>query len=127
MISAMEQPITGPTGGITGYHAHVYYDEATRAEAAALRETADARFKVVLGRWRDMPVGPHPQAMYQIVFGVEEFPRLVPWLMLNRGRLVILVHPLTSDEYEDHAHHALWLGAMLPLKLDVLRHGPTEP
>ena len=86
----MEQPITGPTGAITGYHAHVYYDEASRAEAAALREAADARFKVVLGRWRDMPVGPHPQAMYQIAFGVEEFPRLVPWLMLNRGSLVVL-------------------------------------
>jgi aromatic ring-cleaving dioxygenase len=123
----MEQPITGPTGAITGYHAHVYYDEANRAEAAVLREAADTRFKVVLGRWRDMPVGPHPQAMYQIAFGVEEFPRLVPWLMLNRGSLAILVHPLTDDEYEDHSHHALWLGAMLPLKLDVLRHGPTEP
>ena len=123
----METTITGPTGGITGYHAHVYYDEASRAEAAALREAAEARFEVVLGRWRDMPVGPHPQAMYQMAFGVEEFPRLVPWLMLNRGSLVVLVHPLTKDEYEDHAHHALWLGAVLPLKLEVLRHGPTEP
>jgi DOPA 4,5-dioxygenase len=121
------EPITGPTGEITGYHAHVYYDETTRAEAAALREAADNNFKVVLGRWRDMPVGPHPQAMYQIAFGVEEFPRLVPWLMLNRGNLAVLVHPLTDDEYEDHRHHALWLGAMLPLKLDILKHGPTGP
>jgi aromatic ring-cleaving dioxygenase len=124
---AAEPPITGPTGAITGYHAHVYYDEASRAEAAALREAVDAQFKVALGRWRDMPVGPHPQAMYQVAFGVEEFPRLVPWFMLNRGSLVVLVHPLTDDEYEDHAHHALWLGAKLPLNLAVLRHGPTEP
>ena len=122
----MEPTVTGPTGGITGYHAHVYYDEARRAEAAALREAMGARFKVVLGRWHDMPVGPHPQAMYQVAFGVEEFPRLVPWLMLNRGSLAVLVHPLTQDEYEDHAHHGLWLGAMLPLKLEILRHGPTE-
>lgn len=123
----MEQPITGPTGAITGYHAHIYYDAASRAEAAALREAAGARFKVVLGRWHDVPVGPHPQAMYQMRFATEEFPSLVPWLMVNRGSLVVLVHPLTDDEYEDHCHHALWLGAVLPLKLEVLHHGPTEP
>ncbi len=119
--------IVEPLSAITGYHAHVYYNGASRAEAAALREAVDARFKVVLGRWRDMPVGPHPQAMYQLAFGVEEFPRLVPWLMLNRGSWVVLVQPLTQDEYEDHSHHALWLGAMLPLKLEILKHGPTEP
>jgi aromatic ring-cleaving dioxygenase len=118
--------IVAPPSAITGYHAHIYYDEGSRAEAAALREALDAHFQVVLGRWRDMPVGPHPQAMYQVIFAVEEFPQLVPWLMLHRGSLVVLVHPLTDDEYEDHAHHALWLGAKLPLKLDVLRHGPTE-
>ncbi len=125
--SSMESPITGPTGAITGYHAHVYYDPASRAEAAVLREAAQSRFKVVMGRWHDVPVGPHPQAMYQIVFGIDEFPRLVPWLMLNRGSLVVLVHPLTDDEYEDHGHHALWLGSVLPLKFEVLHHGPTEP
>ncbi len=125
--SSMEAPITGPTGAITGYHAHVYYDPATRSEAAVLREGAESRFKVRMGRWHDVPIGPHPQAMYQIAFGVEEFPHLVPWLMVNRGSLAVLVHPLTDDEYEDHSHHALWLGAILPLKLDILKHGPTEP
>ncbi|HTZ78238.1 MAG TPA: DOPA 4,5-dioxygenase family protein [Stellaceae bacterium] len=110
---------------ISGYHAHVYYSEASRAAAAALREAVAAQFPVVLGRWRDEPVGPHPQAMYQMAFPVEAFSRLVPWLMLNRGDLVILVHPLTGDDYEDHAHHALWLGAKLPLKLEFLVRGNT--
>lgn len=118
--------IVEPPSAITGYHAHIYYDEASRAEAAALREALAERFQVVLGRWRDMPVGPHPQAMYQVAFPVGEFPRFVPWLMLNRGSLVVLVHPLTDNEYEDHAHHALWLGAKLPLSLEILKHGPTE-
>lgn len=108
---------------IAGYHAHVYYDPASRAVAAALREALAERFRVALGRWRDAPVGPHPQAMYQVAFEVEEFARLVPWLMLNRGELVVLVHPLTGDEYADHAHHALWLGAKLPLALEVLKRG----
>ena len=59
--------------------------------------------------------------MYQVAFPVEEFPRLVPWLMLNRGTLSVLVHPLTGDDYEDHAYYPLWLGAPLPLKLEMLR------
>ena len=109
--------------GITGYHAHIYYDpETTREDAARIREQIGARFpQALLGRWRDFPVGPHPIAMYQVAFAVEDFPRFVPWLMLNRGALVVLVHPETGDEYEDHAHHALWLGAVLPLHLDVLK------
>ena len=112
---------------IEGYHAHVYYDPATtRGEAERLRETLGSRFEVRLGRWHDVPVGPHPGAMYQVAFPVAEFPRLVPWLMLNRGDLTILVHPLTGDDYADHAHHALWLGAVLPLRLDVLRRGSAE-
>ena len=110
-----------PQSEITGYHAHVYYEPASRPAAEALREAVAERFRVELGRWREVPVGPHPQSMYQVAFPVEEFPRLVPWLMLNRGRLVILVHPLTGDDYEDHAHHALWLGAKLALKLEVLK------
>jgi DOPA 4,5-dioxygenase len=113
------------TAHITGYHAHVYYDPATRGIAAAVREEIGQRFECTLGRWHDNPVGPHPTSMYQVAFPVAEFPRLVPWLMLNRGELVILVHPLTGDDYDDHAHHALWLGAKLPLKLEVLQRGKT--
>ena len=35
---------------ITGYHAHIYYDESSREAAARLREEIDRRFEVVLGR-----------------------------------------------------------------------------
>jgi aromatic ring-cleaving dioxygenase len=107
---------------ITGYHAHLYYDALTRQSAAKLRERIAVQFpQARLGNWHDGPVGPHPVGMYQIAFGVAEFPHLVPWLMLNRGKHDVLVHPLTGDDYADHAHHALWLGAKLPLDLEVLR------
>ncbi len=75
----------------------------------------------MLGRWHDEPVGPHPIAMYQVAFDVAEFERIVPWLMLNRDGLDILVHPMTGDAYLDHARNALWLGAPQPLRLEVLR------
>jgi DOPA 4,5-dioxygenase len=106
---------------IRSYHAHIYYRPETRPAAERLREGIDAGFTVELGRWHDEPIGPHPISMYQVAFPVAEFPRLVPWLMLNRGGLDILVHPQTDDAYEDHATHALWLGAKLKLRLDGLR------
>lgn len=109
---------------IEDYHAHIYYDAATREVAAELREMIDDYFTVELGRWRDEPVGPHPQSMYQVKFAPAEFNRIVPWLMLNRRGLNILVHPNTGDAYEDHATHALWLGEKLKLRLDVLRNLP---
>jgi aromatic ring-cleaving dioxygenase len=106
---------------IEGYHAHVYYTPATRAAAERLRERIGAGFEVKLGRWHDHPVGPHPMSMYQVAFPVAELPRLLPWLMLNREGLDILVHPLTGDDYEDHARFALWLGEKLALDLEGLR------
>ena len=106
---------------ITGYHAHIYYDEDSRKRAARIREFIEGNFQVVMGRWRDMPVGPHPQAMSQVAFGTEEFPRIVPWLMLNRDGLTVLVHPETGDAYTDHAVNPLWLGEKLRLNVEMLR------
>jgi len=110
-------------GVITSYHAHVYYDPATTRDAAArLREGLGAAFpSATLGSWHDEAVGPHSVAMYQVVFGIEEFARIVPWLMLNRGDLDVLVHPLAGNAYDDHTIYALWLGNKLPLRLDVLK------
>ena len=82
---------------IRSYHAHIYYDPATRPVAERLREAIGDGFTVELGRWHDEPVGPHPISMYQVAFAVAEFPRLVPWLMLNRGGLDVLVHPQTGE------------------------------
>jgi aromatic ring-cleaving dioxygenase len=59
--------------------------------------------------------------MYQVAFVSSEFPRLVPWLMLNRDGLDVLVHPQSGDSVADHTRFAMWLGQPLPLRLDVLR------
>ena len=58
--------------------------------------------------------------MYQVLFAADQFARLVPWLMLNRGPLDVLVHPSTGDDLADHTAHALWLGEQLPLRLEAL-------
>jgi aromatic ring-cleaving dioxygenase len=106
---------------ITGYHAHIYYDAQSRETAARLRQALGEQFDAQLGRWHDDAVGPHPISMYQVAFAPSEFPRLVPYLMLNRAGLRILVHPETGNGYRDHAIYALWLGEPVPLLLEVLR------
>jgi DOPA 4,5-dioxygenase len=106
---------------IESYHAHVYYNPTSRALAGSLRDAIASSFTVELGRWREEPVGPHPEPMYQVKFECAEFSRIVPWLMLNRAGLTILVHPNTGDAYLDHAENALWLGEKLALNLEILR------
>jgi aromatic ring-cleaving dioxygenase len=106
---------------IAEYHAHIYYDPArTRAAAERLRERVAAEFpRARLGRWHDALVGPHTQSMYQIAFPGEMLAAFVPWLMLNRDGLTILLHPETGSDYRDHTAHAAWFGAVLPLRLEA--------
>lgn len=105
----------------SGYHAHVYYEPQTREAAEIVREGLGRQFAVRLGRWHDQPVGPHTRAMYQVLFAADQFGAVVPWLMLNRRGLEVLVHPETGDDLADHTRHALWLGEPLPLCLEALR------
>lgn len=89
--------------------------------AVRVREGLGTNFDVRLGRWHDKPIGPHPIAMYQVAFSPELFGKVVPWLMLNREGLDILIHPTTGDDVADHTDHALWLGEKLELNIEFLR------
>lgn len=104
---------------IHGFHAHIYYDEQIRDSAAALREAIELRFEVRMGRWREDPVGPHPQSMYQVAFTPDVFAEIVPWLMLNHGPHSVFIHPETDDELKDHSLHEMWLGKKLVLNLSM--------
>ena len=117
-------PVADPQS-IRNYHAHVYYDPASsRDRAERLRQRVAAAFpEATLGRWHDELVGPHLQSMYQIAFPCSLLASFLPWLLLNRDGLTILLHPGTGDAYADHTDHAAWLGGTLSLRLDVLRSG----
>ncbi len=111
---------------IRGYHAHVYYNPETKPVAAQLRETMLGKFKVEPGGFSDEPRGPHPISQFNVIFETSEFQTIVPWLMLNRAGLDVLVHPLTESSYDDHSKNALWLGTPVPMRLEVLRPQYSE-
>jgi DOPA 4,5-dioxygenase len=101
---------------IRGFHAHVYFDAATRTTAERVRD-ALGRFGVKLGRVHDRAVGPHTKPMFQVTIAPDEFATVVPWLMLNRDGLSVLVHPTTDDVIADHETRPLWMGE--PLAIDI--------
>lgn len=107
-----------------GYHAHIYYDPArTRTVAERVCAALGETFAVEIGGFRDTPVGPHPIANVLVIFKPEQFAQVVPYLMLKRAGLDILVHPLTTDAVRDHSDYAIWLGNPVALKLYTLPRG----
>jgi DOPA 4,5-dioxygenase len=107
---------------ISGWHAHIYFDPATtQTSAETLKAEIAATFPdAQLGRTHAAPVGPHTEAMFQVAFAPVLFATLVPWLALRRRGLAVLIHPETGRQRADHLDHALWLGAILPLKAAML-------
>ena len=109
---------------ISGWHAHIYYDHGDPGGAGRARAVRDAlveRFDAEAGMWREVPGGPHTSAGFQASFTVARFDAVVPWLMLNRDGLAILIHPLSGDEVADHGDYAVWIGDILPVNFDALR------
>jgi len=110
------------TNHIENWHAHVYFDAASRDAAWAFRQEIDRRFgaSVQLGRFHERPVGPHPQWSFQIAFAADCFAELISWLTLNHGALDIFVHPNTGNAMRDHRDSAVWIGRSYDLVLSAL-------
>ena len=69
----------------------------------------------------DEPRGPHPVPQFRFTFTTAQFEKVVPWLMLNREGLDVLVHQLTDNSYDGHSRYAVWLGSPVALKLNTMR------
>ena len=106
---------------IHGFHAHVYFGPITRPTAERIHDALVQRLGVKVGALHERPVGPHPKAMFQVTITPEQFATVVPWLMVNRCDLSVLVHPITDDPVRDHDTSPLWMGEPLPIDVEFLR------
>lgn len=101
------------------YHAHIYFDRAERAAAAALRG-AFGRDPAILfvGAMTDGAAGPHPIAQYEVHFLARA--RGAVTAAIAAAGLRALVHPLTDDDVADHTTLAEWIGEPVALDVTVL-------
>ena len=106
-----------------GYHIHIYFNDEARGKAEKVRDQLAMKFPVQLGKNVGI-IGPHLVPQMNIMFKTDAFAQIVPWLMFNHEGLDVLIHPLSDDEYDDHTVNALWLGTPVPMKLEILPHGP---
>lgn len=112
---------------VEDFHAHIYFNAADVAKARRLCEACRDEFGVEMGRVHEKPVGPHPDGSCQLRIAPEKFGAVATWLALNRDGLVIFVHPNTGRALEDHRDHAMWMGAIRPLKLSVFEASIGKP
>jgi aromatic ring-cleaving dioxygenase len=107
---------------IESWHAHVYFDAASKDTAWQLREAITTHLGdiLTLGRFHEKPVGPHPEWSYQMAFAPEQLAKVLAWLTLNHGSLDVFLHPNTGDSLRDHRDAAVWIGHSYPLVLESL-------
>ena len=134
---------------IRGYHAHCYFTERSRADAEQLRDWLRERF--INGKEGSLKYqgrtfvahedegenaggvfvsvmqearGPHVQPYFLCAFVPALFAEIVPLLMMNRGRLSILIHPETGYDadnvFANHTSQPLWIGPRLPFRYEYL-------
>jgi aromatic ring-cleaving dioxygenase len=115
----------GPRGG---FDLHIYYFQNNPSQtkfAYELWQRIRYEFpELRIYKFWDKPVGPHPYAMFEVnVFTPAQFGAFVPWLVINRGPLSVLLHPNSEDgdAVRDHTQRATWLGEKVPLDVGLLR------
>ncbi|RSH85945.1 uncharacterized protein EHS24_004131 [Apiotrichum porosum] len=117
-------------GEVKEFHFHVYFFQSnaeSRAAALSLRDdilrlTAEGYFHAVpLATYNDVPRGPHPIGSYEVWCPRERFSRTYSYFATHRGKLSVLIHPLTRQEILDHTERAAWMGPSFTLDLSQLR------
>lgn len=107
-----------PENRYPAYHAHVYCEPRTAAQARALCEAAGKALDVEVGRFHEKLVGPHPRWSCQLAFDAKAFETVIGWLEAHRDGLTVFVHGDTGEDVPDHTERASWLGDPVPLNLE---------
>ena len=133
---------------IFSYHLHLLYlkkNQQQVTDAYAIRDRFVAQFADRLGPdCHDLfhnnhtcmldpdydPAGPFPVSNWSVYILPGPGSNLEPmmqWLVQNRGRFSVLVHPNTGCEMEDHSDWTFWSGPAYPLDLDFFTHDEPYP
>jgi len=116
-----------------GFDVHVYHFQQNPDQkkfARELWERIRREFpELRIYRFWEEPIGPHPVAMFEVnLFTPAQFGAFIPWLVINRGPLSVLVHPNTVDPVtgeqdgeRDHTQRATWLGEKIFLDLGAFK------
>ncbi|NIB44144.1 DOPA 4,5-dioxygenase family protein [Pseudomaricurvus alkylphenolicus] len=110
-----------PVNSHKAYHAHIYFDEASKHVAKNVCNASGDLFGLKVGRFHEKRVGPHPCWSCQITFGEKDFESYILWLDQNRQGLTVFVHALTGDDLKDHTEYAYWLGQPVALNLSFFQ------
>jgi len=110
------------------YHAHLYFDAETIAQAASLRADLWERFgdDIKLYRLHSEPEGPHPCPSFGFAFTERSLASVTRWLDTRAAHLSSLVHPVIADDRAAHIDHGQWHGAPVDLRLGQLGPPPTR-
>jgi DOPA 4,5-dioxygenase len=111
-----------PANTHKAYHAHVYFDESTKAVAKKLCDASAKKFGLRVGQFHKALVGPHPCWSCQVTFGSKDFDNYMSWLDANRKNLTVFIHGVTGDDFKDHTEFAYWLGLEVELNLDFFNN-----
>ena len=111
--------------GSAPYHAHIYFSDAERAAAEALRDAfagmtggGEAARILFVGRMTEGRTGPHPIPQFEVHFREARLGDVVA--AIEASGLRALVHPLTDDDLADHTRLGRWIGEPVALDLSVL-------
>jgi len=107
---------------ITGFHAHIYFEQEAAEAARNLCKQAAELFGVDMGHVHLRPVGPHPMPSCQLDCSPEQFGKLLPWMMENRNDLIVFCHAQSGDHLKDHTRNTFWLGGSQALNLEMFDH-----
>ncbi|MBK66849.1 MAG: 4,5-dioxygenase [Rickettsiales bacterium] len=103
-------------------HIHIYFKDHQKEEALTLKAKLAQKFpSLILGRFHEKPVGPHPVGSFLVFPKNEKDERAVKYFLKSKiGNLSAMIHPETGDDFEDHRDENIeWIGPEFDINRDI--------
>jgi aromatic ring-cleaving dioxygenase len=106
---------------INNFHIHLYYSETTIHLAKALAKEVESKYSIQIGTFHHRNVGPHPRWSVQLSVPTHLFGDILSFVAINRKDLTVFSHPDTGHDLLDHTDHAIWMGEVLEMNLEIFK------